>query len=506
MRWRGLTGRTLRVLVSLVTALALVYVAYLGTANWFLTSPAARRIINRNPERLSMTWTRARTWVPGLVVLDNVDIVGSNRSFDWRAQMDHALVQVSLWRLPRKVFHSEMIHGRGLVFRLHQHDRGAPEGRDGDGGDAVAMQTPSGVLPEEATAPNAAAPRSTATERSQPAPARKPHKPWRLDLDGIRISDLREISIGQSSLLGKGAISGGLELELRGGPLQFDVLSLAFTDSQLVRDGEAVGRNLSFTLEASSTPFRPGVDTVREILGGVSGSANVAADVESIAALAFLLKKPEWLSFGGSGHLETNIRLRRGVVDPGGRLDFDARSLEARIADWTVDGAGSIALRLPEGGPQAAVIDVDFERFAIRRGEREVAHIHGEDLRVALTARAFDLERGLEDLDLRVDVPPSRVDFAAYNSYLPKSPFRIEQGRGTLRSWFEYSEDEGTGKGEVEIDVKGASGVAGGLGIDGDVKLHTLVKSGDLDAKRFDVSGSSLELRNVRVSKPGGKV
>ena len=104
-------------------------------------------------------------------------------------------------------------------------------------------------------------------------------------------------------------------------------------------------------------------------------------------------------------------------------------------ADRRLDRRGrrGIALHLPEDGPQAAVVDVDFEQFAIRRGERELAHIHGENLRVALEARAFDLERGLEDLDLRVDVPPSRVDFAAYNSYLPKSPFHIERGTGTLR-------------------------------------------------------------------------
>jgi hypothetical protein len=218
------------------------------------------------------------------------------------------------------------------------------------------------------------------------------------------------------------------------------------------------------------------------------------------------LRKPEWLSFAGNGHLETAFRLRRGVVAPGGHLDFDASMLEARLADWTVQGAGAIALDLPEGGPQAAVVDVDFGQFSIRRGEREVAHVHGEGLSVALTARSLDLEHGLEGLDLRVDVPPSRVDFAAYNSYLPKSPFRIEGGDGTLSTWFEYSEAESEGHGEVEITVAGASGTAGELGIGGDVKLHTLIKSADVGARRFDVSGSSLELRNVRVTKPGGGV
>jgi hypothetical protein len=346
--------------------------------------------------------------------------------------------------------------------------------------------------------------RAGATDNGAGAASRR-RKPWRLELDGIRIEEVREVAIGQSALVGSGRISGGLDFEVRG-PLRFDVLSLAFSGARLERAGEVVGENLRFELEASSAPFKPGDDTVREILGGVSGSADVEADVKSIAALGFLLKEPEWLSFSGSGHLESAFRLQRGVVAPGGHLDFDASTLQARIADWTVEGGGTIGLKLPEEGPQAAVVNVDFEQFAIRRGEREVAHIHGEDLRVALDARAFDLENGLEDLDLRVDVPPSRVDFAAYNSYLPQSPFRIDRGEGTLRSWFEYSEEKGEGKGEVEISVVGASGAAGDLGVGGDLKLHTLVKSGDLDAKRFDISGSSLELKNVRVTKPSGGV
>jgi hypothetical protein len=477
-------SRRWRILVALGIVVLVAYGSYLGAANWFLSSPAADRVINREPEKLRITWSRARSWFPGAVVLDDVAIEGANRQFDWRAEVDHVFVELSLPRLPLKIFHSDLIVGRGLTFRLKQREQAVE----------VSMQ-PAVGSPPGAAAPLAGPP---------PGPPGR-RKPWRLELDGIRIKDLREISIGQSSLLGSGRITGGLDFEVRG-LLRFDVLSLAFTEARLERAGDVVGDGVSFTLEGSSAPFEPGEATVREILGGVSGSATVTADVESIAALAFLLERPEWLSFGGSGHLDSAFRLRRGVVAPGGHLDFDAEVLQARVADWIIEGGGKLALQLPEGGPQAALLDLDFEQFAIRRGERDIAHIHGEDLRVALGARALDLERGLQDLDLRVEVPPSRVDFAAYDSYLPKSPFRIERGEGTLRSWFEYSEASAQGKGEVEISVDGASGAAGDLGIGGDVRLHTLIKSGDLDAKRFDVSGSSLELRNVRVTKPGGGV
>ena len=482
---RSGAGRRRRLLVALGLALVVAYLGYLGSANWFLASDAKERVINRKPEKLHLAWSRARTWLPGLVVLDDVVIRGDNRAFEWTAAIDHVTVQVSLWRLPLKTFHSDYISGRGLVFRLHQHDRG------------VASQ----IVPVAAES----TPRAPSTSPSGSPAAPRKRKPWAVALDGIHIDDVREISVGESSLVGNGSIEGGLDFAIRG-PLRFDVLALSFAGARLLRAGEVVGENASFKIEASSAPFRPGEDTVREILGGISGSATVVADVESIAALDFLLKKPTWLSVSGSGHLETAFRLRRGVVSPGGHLDFDAEQLAARIADWTVEGGGAIVMRLPEGGPQAAVIDVDFEQFGIRRGEREVAHIQGEGLRVALTAAALDLERGLQDLDLRVDVPASRVDFAAYNSYLPKSPFHIESGSGTLSSWFEYSEKSASGRGEVDLSVQGASAMAGTLGVGGDLRLHSQVTSGDLDAKRFDVSGSSLELRNVRVTKRSGEV
>jgi hypothetical protein len=478
---RSGAGRSRRLLIALGLALVAGYLGYLGAANWFLASETGDRVINRKPEKLRLQWSRARTWLPGIVVLDEVTITGANRRFDWTASLDHVRVHVSLWRLPRKIFHSDHIVGSGLIFRLRQHEAA---GANGDAGAAAgAVEGP---------------------EPPEPAP-RKRRKPWHLELDGISIANVHEVSIGQSSLIGRGEISGGLEVTIRG-PLRFDVLGLAFTEAKLLRAGETVGENVAFEVAASSSPFEPGADTVREILGGVSGSARLTADVESIAALDFLLEKPEWLSFSGSGHLETAFELDDGVVLPGGRLDFDAKTLQAQIVDWTVEGGGAIALRLPEEGPQAAALDVDFDQFAIRRGEREVAHIHGENLRVALEASAFDLERGLEDLDLRVDLPPSRVDFTAYDSYLPKSPFQIKGGSGTLASWFEYSEDDESARGEVDLSVAGASAIAGSLGFGGDLRLHTTINSGDLATQRFDVSGSSLELRNVRVTKAGGAV
>jgi hypothetical protein len=94
-------SRRLRLLLALGAAIVVAYLGYLGSANWFLSSSAADRVINRKPEKLRLDWSRARSWFPGVVVLDDVKIAGSNRQFDWRAEIDHVLRSPRRWEAPR---------------------------------------------------------------------------------------------------------------------------------------------------------------------------------------------------------------------------------------------------------------------------------------------------------------------------------------------------------------------------------------------------------------------
>ena len=494
-----------RFLAALAGATVAAYLVYLGGANWFLGSSFADRVLNDKPERLRLEWSRARTWWPGSVLLDDVTIDGADRRFEWHARLDQVWVHLSLWGLPRKVFRTQEIAGQGLVFRLRGRDDAAPSGgnaRPASAVPAAAAPAPPGSAPT--AAPPAAGPAAVelAGRRDE---RRRPRQPWLLDLQGIRISRLREITIGQVSLLGDGELDGGLEHEIRG-HLRLDELALSFARARLLESDRPVAEDVTLSVVLSSPAFEPGEDTLREIVGGASGDVTLTADVESVAALNLLLRKPDWLSFAGRGRLDTGFSVRDGEVQPGGHLDFAASALEARVLDWTAVGAGTIAVRLPESGSPAAELAVSFDEFAIRRAARAVAHVRGEGLEVAIAARAIDLEHGFEDLDLRVDVPPSRVDFVAYNDYLPQGSMRIEGGHGTIRSWFEYTERERAGRGEVAIEVAGAAGRFGELGLDGDLKLVTSIQGGDFGARSFDVSGSSVELSNVRVRGMDGGI
>ena len=93
--------------------------------------------------------------------------------------------------------------------------------------------------------------RPSATPQGTTAPpARRSRDPWRIELDGIRIQDLREISIGESSLIGKGSLAGGLDFAVPAARSASTVLSLSFADARLMRAGNTVGENVSFTIEA----------------------------------------------------------------------------------------------------------------------------------------------------------------------------------------------------------------------------------------------------------------
>ena len=186
----GAGGRR-RLLIALASPSSLAYRGYLGAANWFLASETGDRVINRKPDKLRIDWSRARSWFPGIVVLDDVTIAGASRAFDWTASLDHV---------------------RSCC--LSGGCRSRPSTVSRSWATASSSASASTMRSSMSRAPRSrrrARPRHPPPPRVRRLPSKR-RKPWHLELDGIPIKDLREISIGQSSLIGRGKLSGGLEL------------------------------------------------------------------------------------------------------------------------------------------------------------------------------------------------------------------------------------------------------------------------------------------------------
>ena len=183
-----------------------------------------------------------------------------------------------------------------------------------------------------------ARPRRTPS-RLGPDPASKRRKPWHLELDGISITDLREISIGQSSLIGRGELSGGLELTVRG-PLRFDMLALAFAEARLLRAGETLGRT---SRSPSRHPHRRSSRAkTRCARSWAACRAKPPSPPTSRASprSTSCSRSPSGCRSPAAAISRASSSCNDGVVEPGGHLDFDAETLAARIADWTVEGGG----------------------------------------------------------------------------------------------------------------------------------------------------------------------
>jgi hypothetical protein len=90
------------------------------------------RLINKKPEKMQITWTSARSWFPGVVTVDELEIRGQTRRIQWYIAADDVHARISLLRLPLKRVHLSSAHTAGIDFRLRRRlDPPAKEGAEG---------------------------------------------------------------------------------------------------------------------------------------------------------------------------------------------------------------------------------------------------------------------------------------------------------------------------------------------------------------------------------------
>jgi hypothetical protein len=63
-----------RWLVGIAIACIAFELAYLVAAHFMLKGDTLTRLINKKPEKMQITWTSARSWFPGFVTVDELEI------------------------------------------------------------------------------------------------------------------------------------------------------------------------------------------------------------------------------------------------------------------------------------------------------------------------------------------------------------------------------------------------------------------------------------------------
>lgn len=493
----------IRLLLTGLLALIALYPLYLVAGNWYLRSGDLLQRLNRRPERLLIEAGSAWTLWPGTLHVRDFRIRNQTRTTQWWMSIDRATFHLSLFNLRDRELIIEGLNGRGVSYRLRRRvdvPRWVRKPRP-----ALQPEIP-GLANPPVRPPEKIYPRPQADGRNGPA-----RDPWRIRLAQVQLDEVREIWIDELRFAGAARVAGGFDMtvwrRLLVDPTRLQIVSGTFALGE-GENAQPILADVACRIDGEISSYSPRQHRGWNVLRFLSGRAEVRGKMHSLDFLEGFLRKTGWLDLDiDDGRIAADLRVRRGRILPGSRLEARPERLAASALDYRAEGPGRVVWEVvPEGradGKEAgARILLAFDEYRVARKGYRQAHVRGRDLSIHVESDAPKLvERDLfSPRRFEVEIPRADVpDLAFYNAYLPRnSGLELTGGSGRMSARFHASAPHWTGRGNLSLDALGMAGRFEGRPLRGNLALRTQVRSADFRGRRFDVSGSKMDLTGVR--------
>ncbi len=487
----------LRLLLALSVGVAALYPIYVIGGNWYLRHGGLDRLMNRRPERMRMVWESAWTAWPGVVHVRGFQVRSQSRAFQWWLAVDRGTIEMDFLGLRDRELRVAGLHGSGTSFRLRRRLDVPPRSRPG---------RPDLYPP----IPGLTNPPDPKPEAIYPRGPRR--RPWHIRFRGVELDEVREVWIEEYRFAGRARVAGGFDLSVRErlevDPTRLEVaaggLSLGAGPQAIPVLLDARGR-----IDGRITTFSPVRFKGWDVFRFASGRADVDGRVKSLDFLDLLFQKTRWVDLEvGPGRLAANLRIQRGQILAGSRLEARPNGIAVGFLDYRVQGIGAALWEVVSaGGAGSAGEDVEgrlalaFDDFRLERRGFGTAHVRGKGLRITAASEAPRLGSWFTPKRFAIDMPQAEVaDLRFYNAYLPqKSGMALTSGSGRMSARFAAAAPDWRGSGEMRLTARGVGALFNGRRLRGNLGLHTRLLRADLDAKDFDISGTDFELTDVRL-------
>ena len=277
--------------------------------------------------------------------------------------------------------------------------------------------------------------------------------------------------------------------------LQLDAAQDIRVQARLPRD-PATGSELDADLKVRGRriPF----DDLASLLPRLSGEVRGAWQFESLNWIADLFVRKPWFHLDGGGLLNADLKIAEGTLAPGSPLDIPKVAAVAEVAQVQLRGDAQARGRIVAGTPARAQLDVRIPEFrAAPTGTKQLL-FEGRDMDLQLRSDAR-LKEMRDTLESRLRFTDAKVpDLVAYNRYLGEGSVRLLGGTGLLSGDVVLDTSGRVGSGRADLRGRGARLAVAGMTLAGDAQLKAQLKRADLEAKQFDLAGSTELLRNIR--------
>jgi hypothetical protein len=480
-----------RLLLALAFGLVVLWPLYLVAANVWLHQGGLEKMLNRRPERLAIHWDSAWTLWPGVVHVRGFTVRNQTRVFQWWLAVDRGVVDVDVWNLQDRELLLGPLHGSGASFRLRRRLDAPPRARAG----RPELYPP---IPGLANPPD-----RKPEELYPPKPGRR-REPWHVRITGVQLDDVREVWIEEVRFAGQARIAGGFDVrarervEVQPSRVEIESGALALGSGAKARPifADARGR-----IDAHIDPYAPHQTKGWKVLRYASGRANLEGQVRSLAFLDVFFRETRWvdLRFAG-GRTTVDFRLRRGRILPDSRLEARPDGITVAFLDYRAVGDGTVRWWVENGEkePQGRFA-LALDRFQIQRQGYGRPHVRGRGLKVEAASREPRIGGLFQPRWVTIDMPGAEVpDLRFYNAYLPRrSGLALTGGAGRMSARFRAAAPHWVGSGALQLDASALGARFEGRRLRGNLRMHTLLRRADLQEKRFDISGTKVDLTDV---------
>lgn len=443
----------------------------------------------RKPEKILVEWDGGWTVVPGIAHLWGVRLRGQQKPIQWYAEIESVRVGCQLLPLFFKTFHARSVRGRGLDFRLRQR-------LDPGEADEHAEEVP---------------PIPGFSDRQREVPAddvpEKPKRgnPWLIALDDIAIEEVETLWLDQYRFTGDGRLSGSFQFEIRG-PLEVDRARLTVAGDLMAGD-EQVARQLEIAIEAMIEPVVPKENKGAAFFRSLTTTVRLEAPQANLGFIDSYFRGASWLGLDGTGEIDVEVTLDRGVLATGSRVTAEKASFAVDYLSSRASGDGRLEGTVQAGGRGIeAVIEAELASFDLRGRGASKPHVRGSGLTFRISSPDLDLTETEPTYSMVLDLPSSEVtDLDFYNSYLPPGAgLELLSGEATIAGHLELSTADDRGSGDVELRGKQIRARFGDLYITGDLLVATHLADADVETRWFDLSGSRMTLDRVAIGDQRG--
>lgn len=508
MSQRGSSFR--KFLLWTVVAIVAVEAIWFFGANWALNSEWVIGAINKKPEKLEVLWGGAKTYIPGVIHVEDLSVKGTSKRQQWQVGLERVRVHLALLSLPFKTFRTYDVQGKGLEFTLSKRGKPTVETESEASGEVVDGKPVEGAGPpgEVATATTdetGAAGAADPPQREAETAKKKSKRPWRFGLQNIHIVGAESIGVLGYVLSGQGTIDADMGLELKGGPLSIQRARINLEEATFQVKGQQAASDLTVGIDVSLAPFVPKQVRGMEVLGSLTGRVALQGRTQGAGIVNMFLSKFKGFEIGSSGGaLDSDLQFKNGVLIPESHFHLKSSQGWIRLTDLRVETALEVGIVAESTAPDGTKLSVAVQGVELKTEGTEGPLLEGADVTLDATSPGIDFATGIEGLreafdSIQVDLTNAVVADITRFPLPDFEDFTLDSGTIAVEAHFKATPEAADGS--LNVAGTGIDASFGEIGLVGDLEIDINIDSPDPDARLFRVGESVINIDNVTMTK-----